>query len=74
MADIEDAASRVRAALAAKLPPARKDVERALRDSLGLTARQAKRFASQGAKAIGSADDSMDEVLQRVRQLEARLR
>jgi BMFP domain-containing protein YqiC len=72
----EDAVTRVRAALAANVPPARKDVERALRDCLGLSARQAKRFAAQGAKALGASDgdDEASNLLQRVKALESVMR
>jgi hypothetical protein len=62
------ATERVAAAITAGQVPARKDVEHSLRDCWNLSARQAKRFASEGAKAF-STDDNAD-MLERLRSLE----
>ena len=68
---MSDAAERVRAAITGGIPPARKDVEHALRECFGLSARQARRFAAEGAKALG-ADDSLNlsEFADRLARLE----
>lgn len=66
------ATERVRAAIIAGKAPARKDVEHALRATLGLSARQAKRFASEGCRALGnSAEDDLAELVERMKALES---
>ena len=66
----------MKAALQAGQPPTRRDVERALRETFGLSARLAKRFAAQGAKALNAGDDGADmvEIIERLKALEEKVR
>jgi hypothetical protein len=66
----ESAAERVRAAIAKGASPSRRDLEHALRESLGLSARQAKRFSAVGARAFGE-ESASDELISRLAALEA---
>lgn len=70
---MSEAADKVREAIAAKRPPDRKALEHALRECFGMTARQAKRFASQGTRALG-VDDEAEEMEERLAALEKALR
>lgn len=71
MADQVTATERVRSAIAAGNAPGRKDIERALRESFGLSARAAKKFAAQGCRALGSAEDEgLEELMERLKALE----
>lgn len=73
----ETASDRVRQALQAGTAPARRDIERALRDVLGLSARQARRFAAEGCKSLvagGDVSDANEEILERLRALESSMR
>ena len=70
----EDAVSRVRAAIAEKRAPIRKDLEHALREAFGLSSRQAKGFVSRGADAIGSEPGDVGEITERLQELERRLK
>lgn len=56
----ETATERVRQAIAAGRAPGRKDVEHALREVFGLSARVAKRFAAEGSKALSAVDEVTD--------------
>lgn len=69
----QTATDRVRAALATRQSPARKDVEHALRETFGVSARIAKRFASEGYKALGVDDAGVDlsHLVERLRALES---
>jgi hypothetical protein len=62
------ATERVTAALASGQIPCRRDVEHSLRECWNISSRQAKRFASEGVKALGH--DEAAEMLERIRSLE----
>lgn len=70
---MSEAVAKVREAIEAKRAPDRKTLEHALREALGLTARQAKRFASEGARALG-VDHEAEEMEERLAALEKMLR
>lgn len=70
----DSATARVRAAIAKGSPPQRRDLEHALREAFGLSARKAKRFVATGARALGSEDDGLSELTERLAALERSLK
>jgi hypothetical protein len=69
------ATERVRAAIASGAPPDRKSIEHALRETFGISARQAKRFAAEGAKALGASETpDVSDVADRLAALERAMR
>lgn len=72
---MSEAIDRVRAAIADGKPVDRRSIEHALRDAFGMSARQAKRFAAQGAKALGVEEGiHLEDLAERLSTLERSMR